>query len=121
MNIKWDKVGLFVGGMLFATKGVQALTSKTAHDIYVKTTALALRGRDEVMDTVTSVREGCEDIYAEAADLNEEKDLEAAEAEAMAVIEDLSEETCEIAEESAEAVEEAAKEPAKRAKKAEDK
>lgn len=71
--LKWDKAGIFVAGMLFATKGIEALKSKTAHKVYVQTTAAALRGRDQVMDQVTVIREECEDIYAEAVALNEEK------------------------------------------------
>lgn len=69
--LKWDKIGFFVGGALFATKGIEILSTKAAHKVFVKGTALALRGRDEVMTNVTAVREGCEDIYAEAMDLNE--------------------------------------------------
>ena len=87
---KWDKAGLFIGGMLFATKGVEALASKTAHKVYVQVTAAALRGRDEVMSSVTQVREECEDIYAEAVQLNEDRcNAPAADVE---VIEDKSEE-----------------------------
>ena len=70
---KWSHAGLFVGGMVFATKGIEALTSKAAHKAYVNATAFGLRCRDEVMESVTSVREGCEDIYAEAVELNEER------------------------------------------------
>jgi hypothetical protein len=70
---KWSHAGIFVGGMLFATKGVEALAGKAAHKVYVHTTAAVLRGRDQVMNGVTSIREGCEDIYAEAVELNEEK------------------------------------------------
>ena len=92
--LKWDKIGIFVGGMLFATKGIEALGSKTAHKIYVHTTAAALRGRDEVMENVTAIREGCGDIYAEAVELNEER-ANAIEVEAE-VIEDRS---CEAEEE----------------------
>ena len=69
---KWSHAGIFVGGMVFATKGVKALTSKAAHKAYVNATAFGLRCRDEVMESITSVREGCEDIYAEAVELNEE-------------------------------------------------
>ena len=71
--LSWDKAGLFVAGMLFATKGIEALASKKAHKVYVQATALALRGRDEIMENVTAVREGCEDIYAEAMELNQER------------------------------------------------
>ncbi len=70
---KWSHAGIFVGGMLFATKGVEALAGKAAHKVYVHTTAAVLRGRDQIMNGVTCVREGCEDIYAEAVELNEEK------------------------------------------------
>ena len=86
---KWNHAGLFVGGMLFATKGVQLLASKTAHKAYVQATAFGLRCRDEVMDGVTAVREGCGDIYAEAVELNEER-ANIPEAETL-VIEDKSE------------------------------
>lgn len=86
--LKWSHAGLFVGGMLFATKGVEMLASKTAHKAFVEATAFGLRCRDEVMGNVTAVREGCEDIYAEAVELNEVKAaLPEAEAE---VIEDTS-------------------------------
>ena len=70
---KWNHAGLFVGGMLFATKGVELLASKTMHKAYVQATAFGLRCRDDVLGGVTSVREGCEDIYAEAVELNEER------------------------------------------------
>lgn len=86
--LKWDKIAFFAGGALFATKGVQALASKTAHKAYVQATALYLRGREEVMDNVTAIREGCEDIYAEAQELNEARAL--APAVNVEVIEDKS-------------------------------
>ncbi len=72
---KWNHAGLFVGGMLFATKGIELLASKTAHKAYVQATAFGLRCRDDVLSGITAVREGCEDIYAEAVDLNEERVL----------------------------------------------
>lgn len=87
---KWSHAGIFVGGMLFATKGVEALAGKAAHKVYVHTTAAVLRGRDQIMNGVTCVREGCEDIYAEAVELNEEK-ANAPEVD-VEVIEDKSEE-----------------------------
>ncbi len=70
---KWSHAGLFVGGMLFATKGIEVLAGKTAHKAYVQATAFGLRCRDGVMGSITAVREGCEDIYAEAVETNEEK------------------------------------------------
>lgn len=81
-------VGLFAAGVLFGTAGVKLLTSKDAKKVYAHTTAAALRVKENVMQTVTAVREGAEDIYADAQDINERR----AEAEAAAVVEDASEE-----------------------------
>ena len=86
---KWSHAGIFAGGMLFATKGIELLRGKAAHKAYVEATAFGLRCRDGVMDSVTAVREGCEDIYAEAVELNEER-ANAPEVE-VEVIEDKSE------------------------------
>lgn len=72
---KWSHAGLFVGGMLFATKGIEILAGKTAHKAYVQATAFGLRCRDDVLSSVTAVREGCGDIYAEAVELNEDRVL----------------------------------------------
>ena len=88
---KWSNAGIFVGGMLFATKGIELLKSKKAHKAYVEATAFGLRCRDEVMGNVTAVREGCEDIYAEAVELNDER-ANAPEIE-VEVIEDKSKKT----------------------------
>ena len=86
--LKWSHAGIFVGGMVFATKGIEALTSKTAHKAFVNATALGIRCRDGVMESITAVREGCDDIYSEAIELNEER-ANAPEVEVV-VIEDKS-------------------------------
>ncbi len=83
MNIKWGKIGLFAGGMLASTCGVRMLTSKPAKKVYTWVTALGLRGRDEVMTTVTSVREACDDIYADAQEYNKELDEKSTAAEVI--------------------------------------
>lgn len=84
---KWNKAGIFVGGMLFATKGIEILKSKQAHDFCVDATALGLRLRDEAMKAVTAVREECEDVVAEAIIRNKVNELRTEEPE---VIEDKS-------------------------------
>ena len=89
MNMK--KIGLFAAGVLFGTAGIKVLGSKDAKKAYVQTTAAALRAKDSVMTMVTAVREGADDIYAEAKALNEQR----AEAENAAVVEDTAEETAE--------------------------
>ena len=80
------KVGLFAAGVLFGTAGIKLLGSRDAKKVYAHTTAAALRAKEDVMKTVTAVREGADDIYAEAKAINERR----AEAEAAAVVEDVS-------------------------------
>ena len=78
------KIGLFAAGALFGTAGIKLLGSRDARKVYAHTTAAALRAKDSVMTAVTAVREGADDIYAEAKAINERR----AEAEAAAVVED---------------------------------
>ena len=49
-------VGCFVAGVLFGTAGVKVLSSKDAKNMYVKSTAAALRAKDCVMETVTNIQ-----------------------------------------------------------------
>ena len=80
------KIGLFAAGVLFGTAGIKLLGSKDAKKVYAHTTAAALRAKEGVMKTVTAVREGAEDVYADAKEINERR----AETEAAAVVEDAS-------------------------------
>ena len=81
------KLGLFAAVVLFGTAGIKLLGSKDAKKVYAHTTAAALRAKEGVMKTVTTVREGAEDVYADAKAINECR----AEAEAAAaVVEDAS-------------------------------
>ena len=80
------KIGMFSAGVLFGTAGLKVLGSKDAKKVYAHTTAAALRAKDSVMTTVTALREGAEDVYADAKAINERR----AEAEAAAVVEDTS-------------------------------
>ncbi|OLA01796.1 MAG: hypothetical protein BHV90_12710 [Clostridiales bacterium 42_27] len=79
--------GLFAAGVLFGTAGIKVLSSKDAKKVYTHTTAAVLRAKDSVMETVTTVRENAEDIYADAKAINQQR----AHQEADAVIEDASE------------------------------
>ena len=79
--------GLFAAGVLFGTAGIKVLSSKDAKKVYTHTTAAVLRAKDSVMETVTTVRENAEDIYADAKAINRQR----AQREADAVIEDASE------------------------------
>ena len=80
------KIGLFAAGVLFGTAGIKLLGSEDAKKVYARTTAAALRAKEGLMKTVTAVREGAEDVYADAKTINERR----AEAEAAAVVEDAS-------------------------------
>ena len=80
------KIGLFAAGVLFGTADIKLLGSKDAKRAYAHTTAAALRAKEDVMKTVTAVREGAEDVYADAKEINERR----AETEAAAVVEDAS-------------------------------
>ena len=82
----YTKLACFAGGALFGSFGIKLLSSKDAKKVYAHTTAAALRAKEGVMKTVTAVREGADDIYAEAKAINERR----AEAEAAAVVEDTS-------------------------------
>ncbi len=82
------KFGLFAAGVLFGTAGIKMLSSKDAKKVYTHTTAAVLRAKDSVMETVTTVRENAEDIYADAKVINEQRAEEAA----AAVVEDTSKE-----------------------------
>ena len=85
------KFGLFAAGVLFGTAGIKMLSSKDAKKVYTHTTAAVLRAKDSVMETVTTVRENAEDIYADAKAINEQRAQEAA----AAVVEDTSKEEAE--------------------------
>ena len=85
------KLGLFAAGLLFGTAGIKVLSSKDAKKVYTHTAAAVLRAKDSVMETVTTVRENAEDIYADAKAINEQRAQEAA----TAVVEDTSKEEAE--------------------------
>lgn len=94
-NIPWKKIGLFAGGVLFGTAGIRVLSSKDAKKCYTQATAAVLRAKSDVMQTVTTVRENCDDILADAKEINEQRVLE----EEAAAIADQCEEIADTSEE----------------------
>lgn len=94
--MKWDKLGLFAGGVLFGTAGVKILSSKDAKKAYTHATAAVLRAKECVMTTATTIKENCDDVLADAKEINEQR----AEAE---VVEDTAEVVSDETEEAAEA------------------
>lgn len=86
-RLPWGKLGLFAGGVLFGTAGIKILSSQDAKKCYTNATAAVLRAKDSVMETVTTVRENCDDILSDAKEINAERTA----ADAEAVIADAAE------------------------------
>ena len=89
--VKSKKTGFFAAGVLFGTAGIKALSNCTA---------AVLRAKECVMDTVATVQENAEDIYAEAQQINEERAAEAEELESYAESDEAEEETEEVSEDT---------------------
>ena len=84
----YSKVACFVGGALFGSYGLKLLSTKEAKKTYVQATAVGLRAKDAVMETVTTLQENAADILAEAEELNAERAAKEAAEKAEAVIDD---------------------------------
>jgi hypothetical protein len=84
MMNRYKHLALFAGGVLFGSAGIKLLSSKDAKKVYTHATAAALRVKDSVMKTVTSVQENAADILASAKDINEQRTAQ------EAVVEDTS-------------------------------
>ena len=85
--MNWAKIGLFAGGALFGSAGIEILTSKDAKKLYTQCTAAVLRMKDSTMETVSKVQEQAGDILEDAKAINEARAAEAA----QEVIEDAAE------------------------------
>lgn len=79
--IDWKKTGIFAAGVAFGTAGIKILSSRDAKKVYTNCTAAALRAKECVMKTVSTVQENAEDILADAKAINEERAVEEAAAE----------------------------------------
>lgn len=68
----------FLGGVVFGTAGIAILASDEAKKVYTHCTAAALRAKERVMKQATTIQENAADIYADALDINEKKNLDKA-------------------------------------------
>lgn len=75
-KIDVKKTGIFATGVLFGTAGIKILSSKDAKKVYTHCTAAVLRAKESVMKTVTTIQENAEDIYAEAQQMNDEREAQ---------------------------------------------
>lgn len=91
-KIDGKTTGIFAAGVLFGTAGIKILSSKDAKKVYTQCTAAALRAKECVMKTVTTIQENAEDIYAEAQQINEERAASEAEFQDEMDVVDLNEE-----------------------------
>ena len=91
----WSTVGKIACGFALGTAGVQLLISKDAKKCYTHVTAAVLRCKDSVLETATTIKENCQDISADAKEINEEryaKDRAQEIEDAKAVLENAKEE-----------------------------
>lgn len=58
---------------MFGTAGIKILSSREAKKVYTNCTAAALRAKECIMNTASTIQENAEDIYAEAQQMNEER------------------------------------------------
>lgn len=72
-EVKWNKIALFAGGVLFGTAGLKILGSSDAKKAYVNCVAAGLRAKECVMTTATNIQENAEDILAEAKEINRQR------------------------------------------------
>ena len=86
----WSIVGKIACGFVLVTAGVGILGSKDAKKCYTHITAAAYRCKDSVMETYTNIKENCQDISADAKEINEKRYKEEREkeiADAKAILE----------------------------------
>ena len=59
-DFDWKKTGIFAAGVAFGTAGIKVLSSKDAKKFYTNCTAAALRAKECVMKTVSTVQENAD-------------------------------------------------------------
>ena len=72
--MKWSKLAIFAGGVLFGTAGIKILSGKDAKKVYTHGTAAVLRAKDMVVEQATVLQENCSDILADAKQINEDRE-----------------------------------------------
>jgi hypothetical protein len=75
-HCNWKALRLIGCGALLGSYGVKLLSSSDAKKAYTHGTAAVLRMKDEVLKDVTTIRENCSDIAADAREINEKRQAE---------------------------------------------
>lgn len=73
MKLNLKVVGTFAGGVLFGSAGIKILTGRDAKKVYTNCTAAVLRAGEYVMKNLEILQENCDDIYANAKEINEQR------------------------------------------------
>ncbi|MBR3356322.1 MAG: hypothetical protein IKG46_00525 [Solobacterium sp.] len=60
-------------GFLFGTVGTRILGSDDAKKLYTSVTAAVMRGYDDAAECFTAFKENCEDIAADAKEINRKR------------------------------------------------
>lgn len=75
--MSWVKPRFLLYGFLLGTAGVKILSSRDAKTAYTHVTAAVMRGADSVMKDAQVLKENCQDIGADAREINEKRAREA--------------------------------------------
>ncbi len=71
--INWSTIGKVACGFVLGTAGIKILSSKDAKKCYTHVTAAAYRCKDTCLETYTNIKENCQDISADAKEINEKR------------------------------------------------
>lgn len=71
--MKATKWILFGAGFLVGTAGVKFLSSKDMKKAYTQCTAAVLRAKDQIQTGAAVLKENCDDILADAKEINERR------------------------------------------------
>ncbi|MGN1388343.1 MAG: DUF6110 family protein [Bulleidia sp.] len=72
----WKNARMIAYGFLIGTAGVSILASRDAKKVYTHVTAACKRGGTSLMKTFTEIKENCEDISADADEINAKRAAE---------------------------------------------
>lgn len=79
----WKTTRHIIYGFLLGTAGVSIMSSQDMKKAYTHITAAVKRGGNSVMKTFTTLKENCEDINADANEINAERERKAREREIL--------------------------------------
>ena len=76
MDWHWKNFRWLGAGVLLGSYGLKILTGRDMKKVYTHGIAAVLRMKDEVLKDVSLLRENCDDIAADAKEINEKRQAE---------------------------------------------